>query len=136
MSEAKNKELIFKFMGKEYGEWEFQNRTQWISLRPQPKGTFDAFKSYELLPYDSDWNYLMGVVEKIESITLTFGKTITTTWVHILGQGCIVEHGSAEFAFCSEHDKPMTKIQSTYLAVINFIKFFNKLENVEYLIVN
>ncbi len=92
-------------------------------------------KSHHLvrhLKYDSNWEWLMPVVEKIESIDDPhhgyFG-------VHISSNGCTIQ------ATNLRTDKPMadpphyfsdhcgdTKIEATWNAVVNFIQWYNKKE--------
>ena len=65
--------------------------------------------------YDTSWDWLMPVVEKIEIIEWE-GKSFE---FYIVGKGCFL------------NDKPPTtfgetKIEATYKAVVEFIKWYNK----------
>lgn len=85
--------------------------------------------SIEDLFYHLKWDWLMPVIEKIEAIERTDGNRIITTWVHIMGKGCIIERdkikGEPDILFCNEEHNPMTKLEATYLAIVEFITYYN-----------
>lgn len=81
--------------------------------------------------YDSDWNLLIPVVEKIESIHDDhhgyFG-------VHIYSNSCTIQgtnlnmaiEGSIDYVYMSDPNAILpTKIESTFYNVVAFIKFYN-----------
>jgi hypothetical protein len=70
--------------------------------------------------YDRDWNWLMPVVEKIES--LNFKTTITN---HI----CRIERVIFDDIVFSED---MPKIQAVYNACVEFIKWYNQQKPKQY----
>ena len=83
-----------------------------------------------ILEFDSNWNWLMEVVEKIESIKDSYHGRFG---VYISSNSCTIQ--STNF----RPDKPIpnpphyydnivlnTKIESTYYSVLNFINFYNK----------
>ena len=83
-----------------------------------------------ILEFDSNWNWLMEVVEKIESIKDSYHGRFG---VYISANSCTIQ--STNF----RPDKPIpnpphyydnivlnTKIESTYYSVLNFINFYNK----------
>ena len=85
---------------------------------------------YSFLYFDTDWNWLMEVVEKIESIKDSYHGRFG---VYISSNSCTIQ--STNF----RPDKPIpnpphyydnvvlnTKIESTYYSVLNFINFYNK----------
>ena len=75
------------------------------------------------LKYDIDWNWLMKVVDKIESIE--DGKYD----VNILKNGTvIVNYGAGGMVICNNVGKIGydEKIEHTYQAVIDFIKWHNE----------
>ena len=67
------------------------------------------------LKYHSDWNWLMQVVEKIESIGFTFETK--KNWARITRKG-------ENIILRWEEDK--TKIEAVYNACIEFIKWYNE----------
>ena len=67
------------------------------------------------LKYRSDWNWLMEVVEKIESIGFTFETK--KNWARITRKG-------ENIILRWEEDK--TKIEAVYNACIEFIKWYNE----------
>lgn len=94
-------------------------------LSPIP---YETVRNLSSLEYDTDWNWLMPVVEKIEAMEEMDGNRIITKWVHIMGKGCIIEIDSlkdCEIAICHTHDSPMTKLEAVYTAVVEFIKWHN-----------
>lgn len=75
------------------------------------------------LIFNSDWNWLMKVVDKIESIE--DGKYD----VNILKNGTvIVNYGAGGMVICNNVGKIgyNEKIEHTYQAVIDFIKWYNE----------
>lgn len=73
----------------------------------------------EQLKFHKDWNWLMEVVEKIESLSKeneTYSFSITKISVRVLYKGSRIV------------DLPIntTKIQAVYLACVEFIKWYNK----------
>lgn len=73
-----------------------------------------------LFKYHSDWNWLMEVVEKIES--LGFGTSIVGGKN---GFACVVTNG-IENSFVGNHKINSTKIQAVYNACVEFIKWHNE----------
>lgn len=78
------------------------------------------------LRYNDDWNWLMEVVEKIESIIFdednSYNVTIGST------NYCVIQDSNGE-VYDSTHDGGQTKLETVYNAVIAFIKWYN--ENVK-----
>ena len=108
MNTTENNKLIAEFMGaKEVRKdnFKFPNRTG----LPLQIGTIN---------YHSDWNWLMEVVEKIESLEIGRFK------VEIYNTNCrIYDH--EEFDEISDLSAG-TKIEATYNACIEFIKWYNQ----------
>lgn len=119
--------LIAEFMG---FKWKSFNGKYNVFIVPD--GEELKYKAFNLggywMPYHTSWDWLMPVVEKIESINDPhhghFG-------VHISSNNCIIQGTNFRsskiakppiyFSYrCSE-----TKIQSTWLSVISFIKWHN-----------
>ena len=72
--------------------------------------------------YNKDWNWLMKVVEKIESIEDGIYQ------VDILQEGCNILKRCALFIDkrVGKLESDTTKIESVYLACIEFIKWYNE----------
>jgi hypothetical protein len=66
--------------------------------------------------YESDWNMLMSVVEKIESLGNNVG---------IWDKDCMINNGSKDEIDCQS----TSKIKAVYEAVIEFIKLYNENKN-------
>jgi len=105
MNTTENNKLIAKFLG-----------LQQKSI----KGGFlknGILVKYDNLKFHNDWNWLMEVVEKIENYN-------EFTSVLFAPQGCaidcFVENG---FSFSNDCN---TKIEATYNACIEFIKWYNE----------
>jgi hypothetical protein len=81
----------------------------------------------ELLKYDTDWNQLMPVVEKIETMA---DPIIGKVYVSINGKSCsmwnyfnakgILRDDSAPDSPFSKRDTGKSKIEATYKAVLRF----------------
>jgi hypothetical protein len=105
-------ELIALFMGALWGEhskmWGI-GKAKYIEVgKKQFVSAIEHHKPIDL-KYNSEWNWLMPVVEKIES--LEFG-------IEVVGNYCKVIGANIQ---CSQP----TKLQATYKAVIEFIKWYN-----------
>lgn len=84
----------------------------------------------DIYQYDRDWNLLMEVVKKIESIKIKDYSIITNitdckTYISVYHYR---EGGkwSILISNLNEEYKDFNKIQRTYQAVIEFINFYNK----------
>lgn len=84
--------------------------------------------------YHKDWNALMPVVEKIESLS---DLIVIKAWVSINGNTCgiwthfdvseILRNGKNEPAkFKVKHASRESKIKATWLAVVDFVKWYNQ----------
>ena len=84
----------------------------------------------DIYQYDRDWNWLMAVVEKIESIKDSYHGRFG---VYISSNSCTIQ--STNFRPDKRIPEPPhyynnivldSKIESTYYAVVEFINFYNK----------
>ena len=141
-----NNKIIAEFMGykienKKYQSLHFHssNESDWVweegdivtrngSEVSDPSQ--EPYFSLEDLPFNSDWNLLIEVVEKIEntkikdysiSTDITDDKTFISVWHY--GDG---SKWSILISNYNEEYKDFNKIQRTYKAVIEFINFYNK----------
>ena len=103
--------LIAEFMG-----FELQNNpnerwfNQWFTKETLNKPYNSRI---EILHFDTDWNWLMEVVEKVESLGVI---------VEIRENVCYISPFPNNY-ICELKD---TKLQATYKAVVEFIKWYNK----------
>ena len=115
-----NNKLIAEFMGwKENKDMEVKLTSGGITYYFQKN---DEACIPETMCYHSDWNWLMKVVEKIESIEDGIYQ------VDILQEGCNILKRCALFIDkrVGKLESDTTKIESVYLACIEFIKWYNE----------
>lgn len=108
--QVNNNKLIAEFLGYTQPHPDYPNASYWYKENKEP---------LTLLLFDSDWNYLIEAVEKIESLN---------NWVEISGgiqNICLI--GSTNSSCESFKIISDTKINATYKAVIKFIKWHNEL---------
>ena len=116
--------LIAKFMGitpslcQTFGKYSLSDMPFWAVTGPTPEKVWeDAAKCFK---YDSSWDALMPVVEKIESMNFDVS----------IGSGCFCRIWDVDFdreVILPEIESSYpTKIGSTYKAVVEFIKWYNK----------
>lgn len=112
---TENNRIIAEFMG--YEKIVFPDNSRWLG---QYKNQFTK-RIYELkeLDFDSDWNLLMEVVEKI----------------NVLGYEVLIGRISCQINPISDRENPISamvcgdiykKIEITYDAIIQFIKWHNQ----------
>jgi hypothetical protein len=101
---TENNKLIAEFM--KYGVFEHFTNTH----------VFGRVRNEELL-FHSDWNWLMEVVEKIESLkfSILIGKNT-----------CVIEQTYGKIALNLGVSKGKTKIEAVYNACVEFIKWYNQ----------
>lgn len=96
--------LIAEFMGAE---------------NPYHKGHFTSpdgkAHTPETMKYHISWDWLMPVVEKIEGLSGSMS-------VYIYKDGCQIE---GRFNGYNKTERAKTKIEATYKAVVEFIKWYN-----------
>ena len=123
--------IIAIFMGFSERKPDEQFETIWFS-----KGGFSQY-GINQLKYHSSWDWLMPVVEKIESIWIGHTQPI----VKIAGAYCQIADNGGYFAKNSELYKdnqiggecPLnkyTKIENTYRVVVLFIEWYNNYLNI------
>lgn len=83
----------------------------------------------EWLKFYTDWNWLMPVIEKIESIYDEFhgyfGVHITSNSCTIQGTKLRLDKDNPHYAYFADW-YANTKIEATYIAVVNWIKWWNQ----------
>jgi hypothetical protein len=90
----------------------------------------DSFYEDCELEYHKSYDWLMPVVEKIESLKSPDGQCAGNYFCMILGNGISIELPNKEkdILICSTEQKKLTKIEAVYLGVVKFIKWYNKNE--------
>ena len=101
---TENNKIIAEFM-----KWDILNDMTYS------KATKGKWVELDKLKFHSNWNWLMEVVEKIESIGFTFETK--KNWARITRKG-------ENIILRWEEDK--TKIEAVYNACIEFIKWYNE----------
>lgn len=117
MNTTENNRLLAEFIG-----WELKHNPN-ISQKTwsNKEEGYCRDKDSTFIEYSNNWNWLMKVVEKIESLGFTF--TIRLKWVKISKT-----HNSDEVILIRwEEDE--TKIEAVYNACLEFIEWYN--ENVK-----
>ena len=107
-----NNKLIAEFMGMEYGVP--NDNSVMIQMTPQGNEVVPI----NSMEYHSSWDWLMSVVEQIEN----FGFEII-----IAESRCKIKHNTDHsIKEVLNVDIIGTKLQATYDAVLEFIKWYNK----------
>ena len=118
--------LIAEFWGyKTYGQIQKLKKEEtylkdMYFIQNTPDGKFTVTHSYgvDSLKFNSDWNWLMPVVEKIDDIAIT---TIGGHKKNIDKQHQFsTVYGGSEFIFT----KSKSKIEAVYFGVVQFIKWY------------
>lgn len=86
----------------------------------------EPYYSLESLPFDEDWNWLMSVVEKIDSL----GKWAFAIDSHPypVSDTCVLIHDAHERGIynCIVEEIHENKMTAVYNACVKFIKLYNK----------
>lgn len=98
--------LMAKFLG-----WEYHNSQDLAKIPKWINNGKKICTNHEQLKFHSDWNWLMQVVEKIESLRIS---------VSIYNKQC--EIGDSFFEKIHINICHQTKIQAVYSACLQFIK--------------
>jgi len=136
--------LIAEFMGLEY--WEIKGELctygEWI----KKDNTFECvYEGNKPPPYDHDWNWLMGVVEKIENLVdsdnnftslpkfiIESGFVRVTACIGYISNKLDLNYTYSDFkgfgglVRAESNFDTKTKLEATYKAVIEFIKYYNE----------
>lgn len=113
-------ELIAHFMGMKLTKgWAPKGSTPFVDWKvPEDSPLYSIAHTSESLYFHSSWDWLMPVVEKIES--LGYHTTCSKTIFHISRNGsCKSKIPFPIIEFES------TKRENTYLAIVKFIKWYN-----------
>lgn len=92
--------------------------TEFFGKEVMTSGMFiEDIELYKMFDFKNDWNWLMFVVEKIESIDFE---------VSIRGNSVTVCNNSGKNPYFQPHSVCENKINSVYTAVVKFIKWYNE----------
>ena len=109
----KENKLIAEFMGMSQGKPnENRWKNDWFEKLTTDGNEFESGRRHEHLLFDSSWEWLMPVVDKIEELEY---------FVHVLGDGCIIYDGE-----CPKIIRTGSRKEATYKAVVEFIKWYNE----------
>lgn len=125
MNTIENNKLIAEFMGLKpievFGSYSISKDQVSVNCKTES----EAFESFcKSTKYHLDWNWLMEVVEKIESIVwehlndTSFNVTIGATLY------CVIQDNNGGVIEIIGEGK--SKIESVYIACVEFIKWYNK----------
>lgn len=112
---TKNNILIAEFMGFSFIERQSKNLVNDESYLEN-----EVASSYR---FNSDWNWLMGVIEKIQKLDNDHEVNVNFT---IYLQGAVELKVNNKNLFSSTAFEVGTLIDAVYKAVIEFIKWYNK----------
>ena len=108
MNTTENNILLAEFLGYSKTHPDYPNSTYWYKKGEQP---------LSILLFNSDWNWLMKVVDKIESLGYD---------VNIKGISCnITPILSSEIIVGLVLGDKSRKIELVYLSCIEFVKWYN-----------
>ena len=118
MKTIENNKIIAEFLSVKIHPCETIENFKFLPI--EERGLYNGYFIDEL-KYHEDWNWLMEVVEKIESIEYGIYQ------VDILQEGCkILERCRLLIDNrVSKLESDTTKIESVYLACVEFIKWYN-----------
>lgn len=118
MKTLKNNKLIAEFLSIKIHPCETIENFKFLPI--EERGLYNGY-FIDALKYHEDWNWLMEVVEKIESIEYGIYQ------VDILQEGCkILERCRLLIdKRVGKLESDTTKIESVYLACVEFIKWYN-----------
>ena len=123
---TENNKLIAEFMGFNFNRFKDDG-----IIEPQEEVFFTDYKTFTLeeLRFNKDWNWLMEVVERIESLGVNFWIVKNKVKLTIVGELAKKLSDSlydTEFeGYDFEYYIEGTKIEATYQAVVEFIKWYN-----------
>ena len=110
MKTIENNKLIAEFLSLKMHPCETIEKLKFLPI--EERGLYNGYFIDEL-KFHSDWNWLMEVVEKIESLGYR---------IEIVKHICRIYLSNKETIIISENTP---KIESVYLACVEFIKWYN-----------
>lgn len=101
-----------------------------LSYTDGKKSMNNNYLKTKKLKYHCSWDWLMPVVEKIEGMNIEINNVITSVDITIVYGGCIIkDKDNLGLVDIYKHSTDSSnKLESTYEAVVEFIKWHNKQE--------
>lgn len=115
MKTEENNKLIASFLG-----WEKDTEDSYI-LPDNLSDPFYKIDTRYILEFDTDWNWLMEVVDKIESLGYGFNITI--------GDATVLQNHSAIYSTLIYRIDGTKKLEAVYKTCVEFIKWYNQQKN-------
>lgn len=88
-------------------------------LKNNPDSLLECFVPFDELHFDSNWSWIMEVINKIEDLKIPV--TIQVNWCHI--QKKDLDEEGMPYIYASEYD--LTKIEAVRNAIYLFLKQYN-----------
>ncbi len=101
-----------------------KNDEVWFGDGTTPNGQYGSAFKISDLKYHSSWDWLMPVVEKIESLPLINDAGICVLIEHSYCRIYLDNWG--EYTTVAENATKKNKLSAVYLSVIEFIKWYNQ----------
>jgi len=132
--EVQNNKLIADFMGAKYDKdthYTIQSNNLWLPNHGICRHDTIDLGAGKILKYHKSWDWLIPVVEKIEALGFytsirankySNGNTITT--IENSNEGTIA--GNLLQLSITEQNLKVSKIESVYTVVVEFIKWYNE----------
>jgi len=125
-----NNIVIAKFMGWKPSVTEGPNGINLLYLPNDETGEYNyncEQMNVESMKYHNSWDWIMGVVEKIESLT---DSKITNAYWFEIGPGFILLHSHPQIVNVPDFEIRVknNKLSAVYNAVIKFIEWYNSQE--------
>ena len=124
MDIIESNKLIAEFMGMQHtsiGWYDYEEVMSEYACQMVGGNTFEE------LQYDRSWDWLMPVVDRIETFNFKVDGVTTSADVHIVYGDCRIvdEDGGGLFEFYSHSTDSGDKLQATYDSVVKFIEWYN-----------
>jgi hypothetical protein len=120
--EKNNNELIAEFMGLHRQEpGEYNKVSYWKTVEKDKRKRGDFVGYYDSMKYDTSWDWLMPVVQKIEGL---YEEDFPPDFV----QRLLAKQPTVDHHYMDVIALPLaTPINEAYAAVVEFIKWYNSI---------
>ena len=128
---TENNKLLAEFMGEKLPYLNEEGNFEFVVKGAGKVSSPNEEDLYRFLPYkySTDWNWLMQVVEKIESLGINFWvvkNKVNLTIVGELAQKLDNLYNTEFEGYDFEYYKGNTKIEAVYNACVEFVKWYNE----------